>query len=383
MPVQSFTIAEIMPQLLAGTITYVSDVYNETFGLSGMAREMPVQMEQKIRVRGKVYKRLIAGDIPEASQVPLIKDTKFTDEIFVAPEYGRGFSITVEDLIQNPDYLVAFTPINSRIDKSKAPMLIEKSRKASMECVNMIKRSEDYQVKQILETGTLDTDNYTTIDFDRDASNSTVITDANLKWKIANSSTMKPLGNFQTWSEQVATRGNSGGQEFVALMESATTYNSLINSEEWKVDSNQRRNFNIQRVQSPGTEGNINIPKGAMYRYSLLDNPAGVVHIYTYDQTYTDLNGDDQKWLDADKVYMIAADNVIQRQPVQILTFDQFMAMGSLLRRIFNALPAMKGWYMSPDWNRTTNRALVMELRKKYLTQPLTINKTFCATVNS
>ena len=87
MPVSSFSIAEIIPNLISGLITYVSDVYNETFGLSGMATERPPQIEPKIRVMGKIYIRPVAADIPEASEATVIKDTKFTDEMFTAPEY--------------------------------------------------------------------------------------------------------------------------------------------------------------------------------------------------------------------------------------------------------------------------------------------------------
>jgi hypothetical protein len=36
---------------------------------------------------------------------------------------------------------------------------------------------------------------------------------------------------------------------------------------------------------------------------------------------------------------------------------------------------------VEPDWNRTTSRALVMSIFRKFLTQPLTVNKTFAATV--
>ena len=119
-----------------------------------------------------------------------------------------------------------------------------------------------------------------------------------------------------------------------------------------------------------------------MYRYTLIDNPAGPVHIYTYDQTYTDGNGDSAKWLDTGKVYIIATDNIIQRQPVEIMTMD-LIAQSSMMRNVINAMPKMKGWLVTPEWNKTTTRALVMGIYRRFLTLPLTINKTFTATVNS
>lgn len=382
MPVQSFTIAEIMPQLLAGTITFVSDVYNETFGLSGMAKEMPVQLEPKIRVMGKIYKRPIAGDIPEASEAQMIKDTKFTDEMFTAPEYGQAFGVTANDLIQNINYMVGFNGTRSTVNRSQSATLIERVRNGSRLTIDMIKRAEDYHVKQLLETGTLAFDNYTTIDYERDASNSDVITDANLKWKVANASTMKPLKDIDDWCEQVADRGNSGGAEFIVLMGRSAWY-AYTNSDAYKDDSNQRRNYKIERRDSLDITSNINVPKGAVYRESIMKLKVGIAHIFTYNQTYTDSSGDPQQWLDDDKVYIIASDNVIQRQPVQILTMDELLAYGPLMQRILNAMPSMRGWLVAPEWNKITNRSFVMGVYKKFLTQPLTINKTFCATVNS
>jgi hypothetical protein len=382
MPVQSFTIAEILPQLIAGTTTYVNDVYNETFGLSGMAKEMPVQMEPKIRVVGKVYKRPVASDIPEASEAPLIKDTKFTDEMFTAPEYGRGFAITTNDLIQNQNYLVAFNGAKSTIGVNKTPVLIERARMGTIKVIEMIKRAEDNQVKQILETGTIAFDNYTTIDFDRDTNNSVVITTANRKWTIANAATMKPFQDIDDWTEQVADRGNSGGAEFVVLL-GRNAFKAYVNSDAYKDDSNQRRNYKVERRDNLDISANINVPKGAVYRESILKNSVGVAHIFTYNETYTNASGNQAQWLDDDKVYIIASDNIIQRQPVQILTMDELLAYGTLLRKVLNSIPAMKGWLISPEWNRITNRAFVMGVYKKFLTQPLTINKTFNATVNS
>lgn len=379
MGVQSFSIEDVMPELVAGNIRYVSDIYDETNGLGGMVKEAKPQFESKIRVAGKVKKRFVAEDIPESSEATTIKDTKFTDEMFTAPEYGKGFTISLNDIIQNQAYPVNFKA--PTIVENRVPTIVSSLRNASNECVDMIKRSEDKQVKDILDTSVIQLTNYIDIDFGRDANNSEVISSATLKWKIANASTMKPLLDIQRWTEQVATRGNSGGQEFIALMESSTTYLALINSEEWKVDSNQRRNFNIQRM--PGMNmTNKNIPKGALYRYSLIDNPAGVVHIFTYDQTYTNDSGDSTDWLDANKVYLLASDNIIERQPVEMMTFDTF-AKSQSVNKALRAMPRMAGWLITPEWNKMTTRAMAFGVYRKFLTLDLTPNKKFTATVNS
>lgn len=382
MPVQSFTIADLMPELISGLIKYVPNVYNETFGLSGMAQEARPQDEPKIRVRGKVYKRFIADDIAEGSEAPLIKDAKFTDEMFTAPEYGKGFFITANDLILNSNYLANFNPGAARITTGSAPRLMERARTASLECVDQIKRAADNQVQQLLKTGTIQLSNYQTIDFERDANNSEVIAGATLKWTIANAATMLPFKDMERWVEQVADRGNCGDDEFIVLM-SRTAWKAFVNSTAYKDDSNQRRNYKVERVTSVTSGMNRNIPEGAVYRESVLKNTVGIIHIFTYNQTYTNTAGNPVQWLTDDQVYVIATSNIFERQPVRILTMNDLVAISPTMRRVLAAVPSMDGWLVQPEWNKFTSRVMVMGIYRKFLTQMLTPNKTFTATVNS
>lgn len=380
MSVQSFTIAELMPELVSGLITYVPNVYRETNGLAEMAQEAPPQLDPKIRVRGKVVLRPIADDIPESSEATLIKDTKFTDEMFTAPEYGKGFAITANDLIRNQSYMAGFGGMS--VSRDRAPLLMERVRSASDECINMIKRAADSQVQQLMKTGTVAFSNYATIDFGRDNGNSVTISTANLKWTIANAATMLPLSNIATWTEQVATRGNCGGEEFIVLM-SMSAYKAYINSAEYKADSDILRNYSVEMARGVSAAMNINIPNGAVYRGSLLKNPVGPAHIFTYDQTYTNSGGAATNWITTDQVYIIATGNIFQRQPVSIVTMNDFIATSNTMRQALAASPSMAGWLITPEWNKTTSRALVMGIYRKFLTLALTPNKTFAAIVNS
>ncbi|MDX5586089.1 MAG: major capsid protein [Aureibaculum sp.] len=379
MPVNSFSIADIIPNLVNGLITYVPDVYNENHGLSGMAAERPPQIEPKIRIMGKIYTRPVAGDIPESSEATLIKDTKFSDEMFTAPEYGKGFSVTTNDLIQNQDYMVNFKSMT--IQKSQAPQLVERVRNASNLCIEMIKRAADTQVKQLMDTATLQFDNYQTVDYGRDTNNSAVISTANLKWTIDNKATMKPYSDIEAATEQVADRGNSGDAEFFAIM-GRGAYKAYVNCDDYKDDSNQRRNYKVERLSSVD-RGNVNIPKGAVYRESILKNAVGITHIFTYNQTFTNSAGNATQWIDTDKVYILASDNIYQRQPVEILTMNDLVARSTKMAQLLRATPSMKGWLITPEWNKCTNRALVMGIYRKFLTQALTPNKTFTLTANS
>lgn len=377
MPVQSFSIADIIPNLVNGLITYVPDVYNENHGLSGMAAERPPQIEPKIRVMGKIYTRPVAGDIPESSEATLIKDTKFTDEMFTAPEYGKGFSVTTNDLIQNQDYMVNFKSMI--IQRSQAPQLVERVRNASNLCIEMIKRSADTQVKQLMDTATLQFDNYQTIDYGRDANNSSVLL-TTARWITANAATMTPYADIEAATEQIADRGNSGDAEFYAIF-GRGAYKAYVSCDAYKDDSNQRRNYKVERLSSVD-RGNMNIPKGAVYRESILKNAVGITHIFTYNQTFTNSAGNATQWIDTDKVYFLASDNIYQRQPVEILTMNDLVARSTKMQQLLRKAPSMKGWLITPEWNKCTNRALVMGIYRKFLTQALTPNKTYTLTTN-
>lgn len=380
MPIQSFSISDIIPNLVSGLVTFIPDVYKEDHGLAGMATESRPQREPKIRVVGKINIRPVAGDIPESSEATLIKDTKFTDEMFTAPEYGKGFAITTNDLIQNQDYMVNFKTM--RIGKSQAPVLMERVRNASILCIEMIKRAADDQIRQLLRTATIQFSNYTTIDYGRDTDNSETISTANLKWTIANATTMKPYIDMDRWCEQVADRGNSGNSDMFIFM-SRSSYKAYVNCDDYKDDSNQRRNFKVQRVEGVSSSMNINIPKGAVYRESILKGAVGIYHIFTYNQTFTDSSGDPEQWWVDDEVYVVAEDNIFNRQPVEILTMNDLIATSPTMRRVLNATPSMRGWLVTPEWNKVTSRALVMGVYRKFLTQMLTPNKTYTAIVNS
>lgn len=380
MPVRSFSIADLIPELVAGLITYVPDVYQETFGLSGMAVERPPQLEPKIRVMGKVYIRPVAADIPEASEATLIKDTKFTDDEFTAPEYGKGFSIKANDLIQNQAYDVNFKSM--RVATDQAPRLIERTQNASNMCIEMIKRAADSHIQQLLKTGTLQFTNYTTIDFGRDASNSETITGAIFKWTIANASTMKPYQDMDRWCEQVADRGNCGNDEFYIIM-SRTAYKAYVNSDDYKADSDIRRNYRVERLSGISSDININVPNGAVYRESIMKGAVGIYHIFTYNQTFTNSSGNPEQWITDEYVFVIASSNVFQRQPVEILTMNDLIAQSTMLRSLLRAVPSMQGWLIQPEWNKITARAFVMGIYRKFITQMLTPNKTYAALVNS
>lgn len=379
MPINSFTIQEIIPQLTAGLTTFVFDQYKEPMGLRAMARELRPQLEPKIRVMGKIIYRPVAGDIPESSEANFIKDTKFSEDLFTAPEYGQAFNITTNDLIINQNYLVGFNGSNNRasVPKSKFPALNERVRNASQQCIDMIKRAESDQVRNILRTGTIPLTNYTTIDFGRDTDNSATITTANLKWIIANATTMVPLTNLDAWTVQIADRGNSRGQFFAVL--GRTAYSAFVNSDQYKSDSDIRRNFKIERMDSMTNVLNPNIPKGATYRETIKNGTVGMIHIFTHNETFTDSSNDPEQWLPNNEVWVIADDNVITRQPVQILTFDDLMAMSPMMKKLVNSVTSLKGWLVTPEWNKFTARNLAMGIYRKFLTQALTPNKTFTA----
>lgn len=379
MPVNSFSLQDIIPELTTGLTTFVYDEYKEPMGLRAMAQELPPQIDPKIHVMGKVIYRPVGEDIPESSEAKMIKDTTFNEDYYTAPEYGYGFNITTNDLIINQNYLAGFQDPGRfpTVARNNVSQLNERVKFASQLCIDIIKRAEADQVRKILRTGTIPFSNYTTVDFGRDANNSVTISTANLKWIVANAATMTPLKNLDDWSKQIADRGNSSG-EFFAIM-GRTAYGAFVNSDDYKSDSDIRRNFKIERLDSMTNSKNRNIPKGSTYRETLKNGTVGMIHIFTHNETFTNGSNNPIQWVPDNEVWMLADDNVITRQPVQILTFDQLMALSPMMKKLINSVTSLKGWLVTPEWNRFTARNLVMGIYRKFLTQALTPNKTFTA----
>ena len=379
MPVHSFSIDEVMPELLAGSIRYVNDTYDETNGLGGIAKENKPQINPKIRVKGKVVKRYVASDIPEGSEATFIKDTRFTDEMFTAPEYGKGFTNTLNDIIQNPNYMNNFKDI--RFPSNRVSTLNSSIQNGSLECIDMIKRAENKQVRDILIGGTVQLDNYQDIDFGRDASNSKTITTSNLKWTMGNAATMHPFKDMDVAAEQISDTGNSGDAEMFVILP-RDLYKAYVNCDDYKDDSNQRRNYRIERVNGMNSQSNKNIPLGAKYRESIIKGAVSIIHIYTYNQTFTATSGDPDQWIPAGTAFMIAEDNEIERQPIEMMTFDTF-AQSKLITSALRKMPSMQGWLITPEWNKMTTRSLAWGVYRKFLTLMLTPNKTYTLIANS
>jgi len=379
MPVSNFSIQRFIPELTSGLITVISDNYNDTHSFAGMAKELRPQSDPKIQIKGKVFDRRVATDIPEASEAKLIQDTKSTDEMFTAPQYGQGFGITANDLLVNPEYGVAW---GSVLSPGSGSTLQNRTRNASAACIEMIRRAEDYQIKQILDTATLQFDNYQTIDFGRDANNSEVISTSNLKWTIANASTMVPLTDIDRWCEQVSDRGNAGGDEFIHIM-GVAEYAAFVNSDQYKADSDIRRNYKIVKIPGIDSKMNMNIPNGATYRGSIIDGKVGVSHIFTYNETYSSAVATPAKWVTTGNVYTIATGNVFVRQPVMTPNMVSLMPMSADMKALIHAIPQTNAWLIHPEWNKCTMQNLVIGIYRKFLTIPLTPNKTYTSTVNS
>jgi hypothetical protein len=377
MPVRSFSLQKFIPELTTGLILNISESYEDSHSFSGMARELRPQIDPAIEIRGKVFYRKVAKDIAEGSEARLIKDTKGTFERFTAPQYGEGFAITANDLIANPEYGVNWGSI---LNPGQGSTLQSRVSNASGQCIEDIRRAEDYQMKELLDTCTLQFDNYTTIDFGRDNSNSSVLT-TTAKWSIANASTMKPFDDIDTACDQISTRGNAGGEEFIIVMDNPE-YGAFINSDQYKADSDIRRNNRYSMLDGISAGMNMNVPKGATYR-GTYNSKVGLAHIFTFNDRYTDDSNNTAQWVSTGNVYIISTGNRFVRQPVMTPNMASLMPMSQEMRSLVRTIPQTNGWLIYPEWTKCTMQSLVIGIYRKFLTLPLTPNKTYTLTANS
>ena len=59
------------------------------------------------------------------------------------------------------------------------------------------------------------------------------------------------------------------------------------------------------------------------------------------------------------------------------------MPMSKDMKALIRAIPQTNGWLIHPEWNKCTMQNLVIGIYRKFLTIPLTPNKTYTTTVNS
>jgi hypothetical protein len=187
--------------------------------------------------------------------------------------------------------------------------------------------------------------------------------------------------DIDRWCEQVADRGNAGDEEFLIIM-GVAEYNAFINSDVYKADSDIRRNNRYSTLAGIGAGMNMNIPKGAAYRGSF-DSKVGLAHIFTFNDTYTNDSNAPVKWVTTGNVYVIATGNRFVRQPVMTPTMASLMPTSPEMRSLIRSLPQTNGWLITPEWNKCTMQSLVIGIYRKFLTIPLTPNKTYTSTVNS
>jgi len=216
-----------------------------------------------------------------------------TEKIFVPPYFKEMFDFTSCDA-----YDVTFGAGNAP-EGMTAGRLFESASSKLAALKDKIKRAIELQRAQVLQTGIVILNNGDNIDFKRKAGSIVVKSVAGEKWTAP--TTSDPVKDLQAGCDFLRSTGRSGSTTVNAIMGSAA-YTNFKTSTKVQAEADIR---NINRID-------LGMP--------MFDNVSGlayqgqvgagdfIVNIWTYNETYEDASGTEQRYLATNNVVLLPED---------------------------------------------------------------------------
>ena len=219
--------------------------------------------------------------------------SKSTEKIFQPPYFHESFDFT-----SCQSYDLTFgrgvAPQGSFMQS-----IFGEANKELLAIQNKIKRAVLLQQAQVLQTGIVTLNSGDNIDYKRKAGSMVTKTVAGEKWTAP--TTSDPVKDLKAACEFLRGTGNSGASEVNAIMGSQAFENFMAST----------------KVQALGDIRNVNRMAIDM---PMMDNTSGlvlqakvgagdfVVYVWTYNETYEDAYGVEQRYLDENTVVMLPTD---------------------------------------------------------------------------
>lgn len=236
---------------------------------------------------------LIAVDVQRCTDPVRNTFSKSQEKLFEPPYYNEFFDFTS---CQRYDETFGRGNTPTKVD---AQMLISDGYKKAQALKNKIKRAIEKQRSQVLQTGVVLLKNGDSIDYKRQAASLKVLTGAN-RWFETNSN---PLLDIAEGMAFIREEGKSGSVTINAIL-GKRAFNDFMSNPKVKEVAEIRR---IERLA-------LGMPQ--------FDNVSGMafhgqfgagdfqINIWTYNESYIDIDGIRKNYLDADTVVMVADDFV-------------------------------------------------------------------------
>ena len=234
----------------------------------------------------------VAVDVQRCTDPIRQKFSKSTEKIFVPPMYSLSFDFTACE-----SYDVTFGMGVEPNELTGASLMQSADAKLAI-LKDQIERAKELQRSQIMQTGIVVLKNGDNIDYKRKAESFKTLT-STARWTV--SADCDPVKDLQDGCEFLRNTGRSGASVVNAIMGS-TAFNNYKLSAKVKAEADIR-NINRTDIQMPQMDG----VSGLVFQGQV---GAGdfIVNLWTYNETYEGADGNEVRYLDANKVILIPSD---------------------------------------------------------------------------
>ena len=235
----------------------------------------------------------IAVDIQRCTDPVKNIFSKSTEKIFVPPMFSESFDFTACEA-----YDVTFG-MGQAPNEITGTRLMDSAANKLQILKDKIERAIELQRAQILQTGIVVLKSGDNVDYKRKAESMVTKTVAGEKWTAP--TTSDPIKDLQDGCEFLRSTGRSGASVVNAIMGAAAFNNFMLST---KIQNlSDKRNINRGELNLPQLDGVSGLAYQGQYG-------AGdfIVNVWTYNETYEDASGTEQRYLDTNKVVMLPTD---------------------------------------------------------------------------
>lgn len=270
-------------------IATFSDAMPPKMGLSGFFPSTTTS-DKEVGIEIERNRQLIAVDVQRGTDANMNTFNGYSEKLYVPPMYLEGFNFADLDR-----YNVTFGSRNSP-SASDAFNMIEQANKKLNILRSKIMRSTEKQRAQALQSGVVELKNGDNINFNRKAASLSVLVGTDV-WDNAGSD---PLKDLETGCKFLREDGLSSGTTINAVM-GRDAFRVFINNT--KVDKEKIRTVDRVSIGFPQLNGVTGLTlHGQLAVYDF------VVNVWTYSDTYEELDGTKTPYIDVKNVVLIAED---------------------------------------------------------------------------
>ena len=320
--------------------------------------ETKVSSTQFVSIEVMRGTRRIASDVMRGNEGEKNKFGLSTSKVFLPPYYAENFNNTSLALY---DQIAGFQ--GPEVEPQMLANAVAEITENYGELKNKIERAYELQAASVFQTGTVTTKTLDTIDYKSKSSHLVTLTN---KWDT--STTI--LKDLQTQLDQLKIDG-AASVEFNMVCGGAALQ-SLISSTEYS------KNFSLfQRYITEYNLPRIQATTGAVFINRIPVGPY-IVNVWSYNETYQDLSGNSQYYLDPKKVVIVAESF---KGFMSFAAVPRVMSDNGILQNTQFAQTMDSGAYILNNYIKPEVSAHVFEIKSAGLAVPLTIDHFSCLTV--